>query len=302
MKEQLVQANVMFDKEEHRYYIGTMELQGITRLLKAKFAPNLTYEFADTTVGTNAHEDIDAINTAVMYGIAPSPMTAHGYRYEEWLKKSGYRVIASEYIVTDGAKYASPIDNVYADAKDGIWIVDTKTYKAMTPLNRTMAQWQLSIYAHLFELQNNIKVDGAFILQVNDDRDPIRHDVSLIDREMVQGILYDPDFNPYSMAVENTTLSKVISLSDILDEYNRQKEAIESELETFKAKMVEEMKANKFLKVEQGRYKFAIVAESTTERFDSKRFKEEHADLYDKYKTTTVRSEYLKITRSKEGA
>lgn len=287
-----------FDKELHRYFLGAMELHGVTRLLHDKFDPTTTYEFADNTTGTLAHEDIDSINTATMYVIAPAPTTAHGERYLEWLKDSGLQVLESEYIVTDNTKYASPIDTVYTDGDGKVLIADTKTYKAMTPIYRTMAQWQLSIYALLFEEQTGIKPAGAFILQVNEDK-AVRHDIDIIEKDNVRRLLYEEDFNPYELAVEETTLTKVIMLSDILDEYNRQKEAIEKELETFKAKMIEEMKANKFTKVEQGRYKFALVAESTTERFDSKRFKDERPDLYEQYKTISTRSEFLKITKSK---
>lgn len=299
MKQELIQSKVRFDEDNHRYYLGAMELSGITKRIHELLAPNMDYSFADTSIGTAAHNDIEQLNLTIIYGVMSAPITEHGKRYLEWYNgQDDLKIIASEYIVTDGAKYASPIDNVYRNKEDEIEIGDTKTYKTLTPLNRTMAQWQLSIYAHLFEQQNGFRPEKAFILHVTDS-DVEKVYIELFDNESVIRFLYDDEFNPYELACENTTLNNVVSLSDILDQYDREKKAIEEQLEVFKAKMIEEMKANKFTKAEQGLYKFAIVAESKTERFDSKRFKEEHPDIYGQYTTESIRKEYLKITKSK---
>ena len=63
--------------------------------------------------------------------------------------------------------------------------------------------------------------------------------------------------------------------------------------ENFK-EIFEETGTNKFVS-EDGTFKATYIEETTTNRFDSKKFKEEHKNLYDEYLTTSIRKAYVKF-------
>ena len=48
--------------------------------------------------------------------------------------------------------------------------------------------------------------------------------------------------------------------------------------------------------VDNPRIKITLVADSTSTRFDSKRFKADHSNLFNEYSTTTTRAGYIKTT------
>ena len=73
----------------------------------------------------------------------------------------------SEYLISDNAHYASMIDKVYRVNDNTFDRCDIKTYGAMTVEKFEKAEWQLSIYAYLFELQNpKAKVRNLFIIHL----------------------------------------------------------------------------------------------------------------------------------------
>lgn len=63
--------------------------------------------------------------------------------------------------------------------------------------------------------------------------------------------------------------------------------------ENFK-EIFEETGTNKFVS-EDGTFKATYIEETTTKRFDNKKFKADHEDLYNKYQTTSKRSAYVKF-------
>ena len=58
--------------------------------------------------------------------------------------------------------------------------------------------------------------------------------------------------------------------------------------------LFEETGTNKFVS-EDGTFKATYIAETTTNRFDSTKFKKENEELYNKYLTTSKRSAYVKF-------
>ena len=58
--------------------------------------------------------------------------------------------------------------------------------------------------------------------------------------------------------------------------------------------LFEETGTNKFVS-EDGTFKATYIEETTTKRFDSKKFKADHEDLYNKYQTTSKRNAYVKF-------
>lgn len=147
-------SGVVFHPEEHRYFLGDKELRGITGYLSTILFPG-KYDMVPAEVLRRAAEKGHLIHAKCelfdLFGIgdALTPEVGH---YRSILEKYDLRHSASEYIVTDGAHIASAIDKVY----DDLTIADIKTTYT---LDYNYVQWQLSIYAYLFERQNpNLKV------------------------------------------------------------------------------------------------------------------------------------------------
>ena len=58
--------------------------------------------------------------------------------------------------------------------------------------------------------------------------------------------------------------------------------------------LFEETGTNKFVS-EDGTFKATYIEETTSIRFNNKKFKEEHKDLYDEYLTTSTRKAYVRF-------
>lgn len=295
---ELKQSNVLFNEDEHRYYIGAKEISGITGRIKEKCCPSMDFSFASAQVGTDAHKDIEGVNLAVKFDIDAFPTTKHGENYLAWLMQDAYTIVDSEYIVTDNNRYASPIDIVFEDKCGNVVLCDIKTYKTYTSLYKTMCRWQLSIYAYLFELQNGYAPHSAFVLQVTEDG-CTEHEVELYPADMVVKFLYEDDFNPYTMQTNSNTLQKAVSLSNFVETMQEQIKSLEKDLECLKSQLLKEMQENGFTKVEQDNMTFTYVAPSVSMTFDSKTFLEEHPEYKEQYTKLSERKAYLRITRKK---
>ncbi|MDO4681108.1 MAG: YqaJ viral recombinase family protein [Aerococcus sp.] len=82
-------------------------------------------------------------------------------------------------------------------------------------------------------------------------------------------------------------------------EMKRATKAYEEEYEAWKKKLYEVMAENNIKKFETPTFIITQVLPSKGSRFDSKRFKAEHGDLYQDYQTPTERKGYVKITERK---
>lgn len=69
--------------------------------------------------------------------------------------------------------------------------------------------------------------------------------------------------------------------------------------EVLKAQLVEEMGAKNILKIDTPKLTITYIGESDTEKFDSKAFRKDHADLYDEYVRMSPRKAYIKTTMKK---
>ena len=158
------QSPVIFNEEEHTYYLGEKRLLGITGLIHSILGlgvyPDANDYVKDYTIpragsrGTAVHH---AIQTYDALGIRQTSQIVHTrygcperdnvhYVDETWdvnyelccyIKHlNGFKPLANELTVSDNDKWASQIDNVWLrDTTKGIWLVDTKTNNtALYPL------------------------------------------------------------------------------------------------------------------------------------------------------------------------
>lgn len=165
---QLKQCSVVFNPEDHTYFLYGKELSGITGMLERQLFPS-TYDGIPEAIvrqaaeyGTSVHQSIEDFDMSW-----ENDGTQEVSDYISLCTENGLIHETSEYLISDNENYASMIDKVYRVDDTTFDIGDIKTYGVMTSDKREKARWQLSIYAYLFELMNKkAKVRRIFILHI----------------------------------------------------------------------------------------------------------------------------------------
>ena len=149
---QLVKSNVIFNPIEHTYMLDGVMLSGITSVISSQLFPdkysNIPQDVLQKAAerGTMVHEICELIDD-----LSVSHESDEAKNYQSLKELYGLRYESSEYLVSDNKHFASCIDKVYRESDNEFTLGDIKTtYK----LDKESVQWQLSIYAYLFELQN----------------------------------------------------------------------------------------------------------------------------------------------------
>ena len=83
-------------------------------------------------------------------------------------------------------------------------------------------------------------------------------------------------------------------------EYVRQQEEAQQRVDELKERLLYLMQQYDIKKFTNGELSLTVVPETQSRRFDSTRFKKDHASLYDEYTSTSTRAAYLKITITKK--
>ena len=275
----LKQSNVVFLPEEHRYFLGDKELQGITGMLSRQLFPH-KYKSVPKTVldkaasrGTKIHSDLHRYD---LFGKAD---TQEMEWYAGLLEREQLDVLDNEYLVTDGIYFASAIDKVMMRGNDWI-LADVKTtYK----LDRDYVSWQLSIYKYLFELMNpGIEIKHLYAIWVKDGAElveveirPEEDVVELLDCER-NGVQYQA----VSVSKTDKALRLIKEISDIatrIEELKSLKSDYDAKIEAlFNSLNVDRWETDLFTITRTNAY--------TKSQFDSKKFKEDHPELYGQYK------------------
>lgn len=244
----------------------------------------------------------------------------------------GFKPLANELTVSDNIRYASQIDNVWQyEPTGGIWLVDTKTnnirlyplcgYYIQDYFNsgeealKEYLSWQLSVYAELFEAENpGLKVEGLACNWLRSDDDAFW----IIDRkpsELVKELLSTeyiitdngPAYFHHDLSVFRISSNlpavkdeRVIVPPDVVEYMTgllkTLKEA-EAKLTEAKSALRAAMTQHEVKKYDFGMFTASLSSASVTARFNAKKFKEDHPELYEKYvyKTTSQGSLTIKL-------
>lgn len=247
---------------------------------------------------------------------------------ETYIKhREGFEPIANEYTVSDNKQYASNIDNVWRKiVTQGTWLIDTKTnnldyYPGGVDGLKEYLSWQLSIYAVMYEDQTGDKVEGLacnWIRKESGQFWEIKRKPDALVRALLEytkaewrdytmppphgwkytwtasSELWLSLTSPASQALakikekqEQIVGPQVINkITDLL----RQEKEIKSLMDEFKTKLKAAMKANGIKSFECATFKATIGADSFPVSFDTKKFKEEHPDLYHEYSSEGFRA------------
>ena len=289
-----------FNEGEHRYFREDgLELKGVTGILHRRVFPDM-YKDVPKSHLDNAADRGHMIHSRVqlydLSGIGTDMREVANYaRLRE---ENGLEHIDSEYLVSDNEHYASAIDKVYhkiGTPENEVILGDVKT---TSKFNREYVSWQLSIYADWFEAMNpGLIVTGLIGIWLREDNYrgsiakiiPVERKPSEIVSELLLCDIEDREFKIDMMPTYITdNLDRLIWLKRSIDEMTAEKDAITKEI-------LEKMQADQKDKVDTGVMLFTRKAGAVTNRFDTKLFKEEHSDLYEKYVKQSVGNETLQI-------
>ena len=288
MKIGLKKPQATFDPASHTYALadGT-PLQGITGMLSKQLFPDKYKGVDEGTLrraaerGSFIHEACELMDEL---GITPgSPETAS---YGKIKEAHGLRHEASEYLVTDGRRFASCIDKVYRESDAAFTLADIKT---TFKLDREYVRWQLSVYAFLFELQN----PGATVARLaaiwlrgeqsafeEVERIPGGTVAALLEAE-AEGRQFTPPSCPLTLPEKYRQMER-----SIIETERMAKEWAAKRKELMDGIMREMVLAGAY-QWEGDSIKLTRKKDGIRKSFDPKRLEKDHPDIYSAYLTET---------------
>nr|DAR50693.1 MAG TPA: exonuclease [Caudoviricetes sp.] len=299
---ELTTSPIIFDPEAHEYLLigedfSSTVYSGVTSILKQVLFPN-KYKDVDADVleraaarGTRIHELCQASDTR------PTEPQEGDERYVsevtnyELLKESnGITMIANEYLVSrDDWGIASQIDCV--DSEGNLYDIKT-TYR----LDAEYVSWQLSFYAEMFEAQNpTLKAGKLYAIWLRGTESKLV-EVPRKTPEQIEQVINAWRAGETLTTTDGDDIDRLVAIEEqiaiLKDSLSELETKRTQALEPIQAKMIEDGVKS----VDNPRIKITLVADSTSTRFDSKRFKADHSDLFEEYSTETTRAGYIKTT------
>lgn len=298
MKITLNNSGVLFNQEEHRYFLDGKELSGITGLLQKHIFPD-KYKDIPTRVlnraaerGTMVHESIELLDG----GFEPAEYTPELLNYKRIKEDNNLDTISNEYIVTDKEHFASAIDLVILGPSGDIALADIKTTSV---LDKEYVRWQLSLYAYMFELQNpDLNVSKLYAVWLRGDKSELA-EVERVDTVIVKDLLQcevdGRDFvNPLAKVDINVPAeikNAEINVYNLVNEIKK----LETQKKELSKGLLKLMQDNK-IKSYKGEYiTLSRIAASTREDIDKNKLKEKYPEAYAACMKITNISEKLQI-------
>jgi len=297
------EPNVEFNELNHTYTNENgKQLSGVTALLKRQLFADKYSGVSEATLakaaerGNLIHRQIEMYETFQGGAVESSPELETYVRLrDEW----GFKVIATEFLVSDDENVASAIDLVF-DKDALVWLWDTKTTSS---LDREYLSWQLSIYKYLFLLKNpKAKIGGLGVCWLPKPQYGTPK-MMLIEEKPMEWVkdLIETDArgekwtNPEAALLAEKEQSLVVpqeltkAIANILYAEKQAKEA--------KEKLRALMEDHGITKWECDEFKASIGQPSESVGFDKDRFEKDHPNLYKEYNNKkTVRKGSFKVT------
>ena len=297
----LKESGVVFNENDHTYFLGDKQLKGITSTLVHRVFPHDYDGVSQEKLDERAeygHKVHDMIEFCVTNGL-DSDM-AEWQMFKQIVDEHRLSIIHCEYIVTDFEHYASPIDLVMQDADGRIVLVDLKTNYSPPVAKGTV---QLSWYKRQFERMNpESKVHECAVLWVRDD----------VKRGHLSGyypitpwadealdLLIDSDQKdlPFDIAQTYGDLpAKVYNVQQYLANLEAEVKAKTEELKQIKDGLCQIMLEKGIKKFTTNVLQMSTVTPKPRETFDSKAFAADHPDLYKQYMKTGEVKPSVRIT------
>jgi len=301
---ELVKSSVVFNEESHTYFLGEKQLSGITGMIKRQLFPDKYKEVPQYILeraaerGTKVHHECQFADVT---GFEPECQEAINYLMIRI--GAGYTALENEYTVSDEEHFASNIDCVWE--KDGkIALADIKTtYKA----DIDYLEWQLSIYAYLFELQNpDLKVDclyGVWLYNEKYELIPLKRKSDDEVKKLMQCEVEGISYLETETAIEHKKDEVQLLPKDVINKYLEavaEVERIQPFIDGFKDSLKRAMVEHDVKSWDTGILKATITPAGIKKSFDTKRFQSDHPELYKQYIKETETAASIRITLRKE--
>lgn len=301
---ELVKSSVVFNEGNHTYFLGDKQLSGITGMIKRQLFPDKYKEVPQHILeraaerGTRVHHECQFVDIT---GFEPESQEAMNYSFIR--TGAGYNALANEYTVSDEEYFASNIDCVWE--KDGkIALADIKT--TYSP-DKAYLEWQLSIYAYLFEMQNpNLKVDRLFGVWLYNDKSeliPLERKSDDEVKRLLQCEIEGTRYLETETALEHKQDEVQLLPKDVINKYLEavaEVERIQSFIDGFKGSLKRAMIEHDIKSWDTACLKATITPAGTKKAFDSKRFQSDCPELYKQYIKETETAASIRITLRKE--
>lgn len=291
---------VRFDADKHEYWLGEKQLKGITsgslvgRVKPDKYAGVSEEKLKERAAyGTMIHELIELYED--MGAESDNEDVLH---YIKMKKEHGLIHLASEYVVSDGERYASPIDHVFMREDGGIVLVDIKrTYK----LDEESVTYQLSIYKRFFEMQNpHLKVVELAAMWLHGYEYAYRV-VQPVSEDVIDYLIEcDIEDKPFDVTAAFSTLPTVVA--DVEKEVAKKMREIaerNEEIDELKKGLYDIMEQHGIKSFRGNVITLTRVLPHTSKKFDSAAFKKDYPQTYDEYSKDSHTKGFLKITVNK---
>ena len=287
----LKESSVQFNEQLHIYTLGESQLKGGTPLVNAVYH---TYDGVDEEMLNRAAEAGKAYHKQYQFEALEGfeSDTCLSQRTEE--AKLGLVPEIAEFLVSDEKNIASAIDLVYTDNEGNIVLGDIKTTSTLH-----LDEWrlQLSVYKYLFELQTGREVKELYVAFVNKHSylcQMIR--INPLDKAEVERMLQAyADGEEVIAKPEQKGIAVVKDYEGAMLEYLR----LEAEIKAFKEKfsdvVLKTMQENGDKSYKTDCLSITRVLETSKKSFDSKKFKEDYPELFEKYQKESVTKEHLLI-------
>ena len=298
----LTNSQLRFFKEAHEYLridedFTAKRYSGVTSILSQVLFP-AKYKDVDEDVlaraaarGTRIHELCQATDTIPTDRREGDEQYAPEVANYELIKVSNdITMIANEYLVSrDDWGIASQIDCV--DSEGNLYDIKT-TYR----LDTEYVSWQLSFYAEMFEAQNPaLKAGKLYAIWLRGTESKLV-EVPRKTPEQIEQVIKAWQAGETLTSADGDDIDRLVAIEEqiaiLKDSLSELETKRTQALEPIQAKMVEDGVKS----VDSPRIKITLVADSTSTRFDSKRFKADHSDLFKEYSTETTRAGYIKTT------
>lgn len=180
-KIKLANSPVVFNEKEHTYTLDGKPLSGITSIIHKYIFPDMYAGVSEGILksaaerGHRIHEELQM----QFLGMPLSEPSVEVAAYNKIEKQNKLKQIAAEYLISDENDIATCIDAVLQTGDKSVALVD---YKTTYKLNNEYLQWQLSIEALLFELQNpSIKVSKLYAVHLPKPQDGDEYQAELVE-------------------------------------------------------------------------------------------------------------------------
>jgi hypothetical protein len=300
----LNQSPVTFKSDTHQYFLGDKELKGVTSTLIKRAYPN-TYKRPDNYTdeqwnqilanaaakGSNVHETIELYDELGVVGNLPELQS-----YIRIKQENNLTVLATEYLISDEQNYATAIDKVMIRPDGGIILVDFKRTYDLHIENVTLQQ---SICKRWFESLNpHLKVAAIYVMWLREDKSKFVElqpwGDELLD-ELIRCDLEDKDFAPIIQSY-GTFPAKFAEVEAEVARLEAAVKIAKARQDELRKGLLDMMTENNIKSFTGSRVKLTRVLPSTSEKFDSKAFKEENPELYKKYCKPTQTAGSLRVT------